>query len=147
MMTHVKMIIKSSWKNRATIYWVPFIMVFLALPDFNFWGSFQPLEGLKMLFLAALLIGFLEYKIFGYQVTLCNDSFSYRATGFPTFSKKVFSANTITDYRVVFFDKSEKFKSAFIELNVAGSKEFINIASFAGSDVRKIEEWLRNKTA
>jgi hypothetical protein len=147
MMAHVKMTINPSWKNRATIYWVPLIMVSLGLPDFNVWGSFQPLEGLKMLFLAALLIGFLEYKIFGYQVKLSEDSLSYRSTGFPTFSKKVFQADKIISYRVVFFDKSEKFRSAFIELVVNGTKEFINIASFTGSDIRKIEDWLKKNTS
>lgn len=100
-----------------------------------------------MLFLAALLIGFLEYKIFGYQVKLSEDSLSYRSTGFPTFSKKVFQADKIISYRVVFFDKSEKFRSAFIELVVNGTKEFINIASFTGSDIRKIEDWLKKNTS
>lgn len=138
--------IKSNWKNRATIYWVPVIMVILALPNFNFWGHFQPLEGIKMLFLTAMLIGFLEYKIFGYQVTLSKDSLLYRATGFPTFSKRIFQAKEITGYRVVFFDKSGRFRSAFIELTVDGKKEFINIASFKGSDVQKIEEWLTKST-
>jgi hypothetical protein len=121
-------------------------MVLLALPDFNVWGEFQPIEGAKMLLFAFLLILFLEYKIFGYQIILTVDSLLYRSSGFPSFSTSTFQASQITSFRAVYFDKSKRIRSAFIELMVNGNKEFINIASFNGIDIKTIEKWLLNNT-
>jgi hypothetical protein len=137
------LILEVNWKNRATIYWVPALMIGLVLPDFAwFLDSFNPIEGIKFLFLASILVFFFEYRLFGFRIELSDTSILYRERGFPTFSTREFFKKDIKSYTPVYFDKAKRVRSAYIELNVSGKQVFINVASFKPRDVKMLEEWL-----
>ncbi len=143
--------IKAGLANRMLVYWIPILLFVFGAKSFFVDVNYSYIETIKIIVTIMLFVLFFEYRIFGFQLQLYDDKLIYRQRGFPLFTKIYLDRENIVNYNHIYFDKKNKFKSAFLEINVENNskllKEYINIASFKSSDVRIFVEWLAHTTS
>lgn len=142
-------IIQTWWVNRASIYWVPLLIISLGVN--NILKNVHLTDAYELIAFGFVIILAFEYRIFGFRIVLSETLLIYRDRGFPWRREIVLSRENILRTRDVYFDKGKKFRSAHVAVFVLeGNSEtvkYITVASFRPRDIKRIVEWLNGETA